>query len=108
MKITNGNQPPNVMEHRAKQQTDHADKAKAQSAADQSASKGMDGSVQLTERAQAMQKLQETISQLPDVDSARVNIIREAITNGEYQVNPKRIAEKILAFNDDGSVPGGS
>lgn len=56
-------------------------------------------SVSLTDTAARLQKLETTIAELPVVDAQRVEDIRSSIANGEYDVNPERIAEKMLGFD---------
>ena len=58
-------------------------------------------SVSLTDTAARLQRLATTIAELPVVDTQRVEEIRSSITNGEYDVNPERIAEKILSFDTE-------
>ena len=53
-------------------------------------------SVSLTDTAARLQKLESTIAELPVVDAQRVDSIRSAIAKGDYQVNPERIADKLL------------
>lgn len=55
-------------------------------------------SVSLTDTAARLQKLETTIAELPVVDSQRVEELRSAIANGEYEANPARIAEKLINF----------
>lgn len=56
-------------------------------------------SVSLTDTAARLQKLENTIAELPVVDTQRVEELRSAISNGEYQTNPTRIAEKLLGLD---------
>lgn len=55
-------------------------------------------SVSLTDTAARLQKLENTIAELPVVDSQRVEELRRAIANGEYEANPANIADKMLGF----------
>ena len=56
-------------------------------------------SISLTDTASRLQKLESTIAELPVVDTQRVEDIRNAIANGEYEVNPARVAEKMLSLD---------
>jgi negative regulator of flagellin synthesis FlgM len=56
-------------------------------------------SVSLTDTAARMQKLENTIAELPVVDTQRVEEIRNAIANGEYEINAENIAEKMLGLD---------
>jgi len=52
--------------------------------------------VSLTDTAARMRSLENTVSTMPVVDSQRVAEIKQAIMEGTYEINPERIAEKML------------
>jgi len=54
-----------------------------------------DGAVSLSDQAQTLSKLESQIKQLPDVDAEKVERIKQAITNGEFEINADRVASKI-------------
>jgi negative regulator of flagellin synthesis FlgM len=54
--------------------------------------------VQLTDTAAQLQKLEARLRTQPDVDAARVEALRQRIAAGEYQMDPGRIAAKLLRF----------
>ena len=54
--------------------------------------------VSLTPQAQQLRDLESRIADLPEVDSNRVNAIRDAIANGSYEIDANRIAEKLMQF----------
>lgn len=55
-----------------------------------------DDSVNLTDTASMLKKMEATLSTLPIVDQQRVDSIKQSILNGSFNVNPDRIAEKML------------
>ncbi|GAA6131676.1 flagellar biosynthesis anti-sigma factor FlgM [Halopseudomonas sabulinigri] len=55
-------------------------------------------SVSLSQQAQQLQAIEERLRELPEVDSERVNQIKQAIADGSYQVDSNRIADKLLSF----------
>lgn len=61
-------------------------------------------SVSLTDTAARLQKLENTIAELPVVDSQRVEDIRNAIASGEYEINSASIADKMLSFDAEQSA----
>ena len=57
-----------------------------------------DSQVKLSNQAQQLQAIEERLRELPEVDSARVEQIKQAIADGSYQVDSKRIADKLIAL----------
>ena len=55
-----------------------------------------DAKVQLSDKAQQLQAIEERLRELPEVDSARVERIRQAIADGSYQPDSRRIADKLI------------
>lgn len=54
--------------------------------------------VKLSDQAQQLQAIEERLRDLPEVDSARVEQIKQAIADGSYQVDSNRIADKLIAL----------
>ena len=54
-------------------------------------------SVSLSPQAQSISRLESAVANVPDVDSARIDAIREAIDSGQYQIDPEAIADSIIA-----------
>ena len=52
--------------------------------------------ISLTDTAARMRNLENTVASMPVVDSQRVAEIKQAIVEGTYEINPERIAEKML------------
>jgi negative regulator of flagellin synthesis FlgM len=57
--------------------------------------------VNITDQAKQLASLEQVLQSLPAVDEARVAEIRSAIQDGRYQVNPERIADKLLRFEQE-------
>lgn len=62
------------------------------------AASGVADTVHISSQAIDLQGLEAHISSLPDVDNSRVTELRTRIANGQYQVEPARLAGKILGF----------
>jgi len=52
----------------------------------------------LTSKASQLQQLEAQISNLPVVDTQRVQDVQHSIATGSLQVEPAQVAEKMLAF----------
>jgi len=57
-----------------------------------------EGQVKLSAQAQKLQAVEERLRELPVVDNERVVQIRQAISDGSYNVDSGRIADKLLAL----------
>ncbi len=56
--------------------------------------------VVLSTEAQNIARLQDKIASVSPVDSERVSEIKQAITEGRFSVNPERIAEAMLSYEE--------
>ena len=54
--------------------------------------------VSLTDMAARLKSLEHKLAEQPDVDQSRVDRVRGALARGEYQVNPDRVADKMMDF----------
>ncbi len=54
--------------------------------------------VHISAKAIDLQAVEAQLKDLPDVDSARVEELRNQINNGSYQVDSQRLADRIMAF----------
>jgi negative regulator of flagellin synthesis FlgM len=57
--------------------------------------------VQLTGTARSLAALEQSLHSLPAVDDKRVAAVKRRLDNGEYQVQPQRIADKLLHMESD-------
>ncbi len=55
--------------------------------------------VNLTSSAKLLERLDKTLATLPAIDSARVAEIKNAITNGEYQIDSVAIADAMIRLD---------
>ena len=76
-----------------------ADSSRATS--DSSAPSTQQDRVELSDGAKALRSLANEVADLPAVDSARVNDIRRAISEGRYHVDPVRLAQKFSELEHD-------
>ncbi|WJW74618.1 flagellar biosynthesis anti-sigma factor FlgM [Thiohalobacter sp. IOR34] len=54
--------------------------------------------ISLTPEAQKLRDLETSVAELPQVDSDRVNAVKTALANGTFEINPERIAGKMIDF----------
>lgn len=54
-------------------------------------------SVSLSTRARTLGKLEQAVAQSADVDTAKVDRVKQAIANGQYQINSSNIAGRMLS-----------
>ena len=58
-------------------------------------------SVRITDQARQLAALEQAVQSMPIVNEARVTEIRLAIEEGRYEVDPERIADKLLRMDQD-------
>lgn len=74
---------------------------KTQSDAGSAASTSQTGDhVTLTTSARSLQKLSDAVAQAPVVNSAKVSSVKQALANGTYQIDPARVADKMIQFEN--------
>ena len=57
--------------------------------------------VSLSQQGKAVSKLQKDMAASPAYDSAKVAAIKEAITNGSYKVDPDKLADNMIKFENE-------
>jgi negative regulator of flagellin synthesis FlgM len=57
--------------------------------------------VRLTSDARQASAIADRIATLPTIDRARVDAVSAAISRGEYRIDADRIAERMLALEQD-------
>ena len=57
--------------------------------------------VTLSQEAQTARDVESKIGEFPEVNAERVAHLRDALRNGEYEVDPARLAAKIVQFELD-------
>jgi len=54
--------------------------------------------VSLTDTAARLKALEHQLSNQPEIDSNRVSDVQNAISSGDYKVDPQRVADKMMDF----------
>lgn len=96
--ITSATSQPTTTRARTNEQTVTTPNGGSNSVVAPPSSRG--DTVQLSEAAQTLRDVERRLADTPDVDSARVESIRQQIDDGTYEINPDRIAERILDFDN--------
>ena len=74
------------------------DSASAQS---QTSSTGNGDTVSLTDMASRLKSLESKLETQPAIDQSRVDRVRDAISRGEFRIDPERVADKMMDFEAD-------
>jgi negative regulator of flagellin synthesis FlgM len=69
---------------------------RARPARDATPAAGSGAQVQLSALSSHLQKLEQTIADTPVVDSGKVQEIKDAISQGQFRVNPDKVADGLL------------
>ena len=54
--------------------------------------------VTLTDLAQQLRSIEQSLASQPVVDSQRVEVVTESLRNGDYDFSAERVAEKFMRF----------
>jgi negative regulator of flagellin synthesis FlgM len=74
------------------------DKSQGEAAAASAADSKAGDTVTLTNSARSLQKIEEAVAKTPVVNQAKVAAVKQAISNGTYQIDAGRVADKLLQF----------
>lgn len=58
-------------------------------------------SVSITDSARRLSALAQAVHDSPEVDTERVAELQQAIGNGQYTINPDRVADRLLQMEQD-------
>ncbi|WDL83979.1 flagellar biosynthesis anti-sigma factor FlgM [Aeromonas bestiarum] len=58
-------------------------------------------SVSLTNEAQQLQQMQKNLNSASTGNESRVESLKKAVANGEYQVNSEAVAKKMFSFESN-------
>ncbi len=76
-------------------------KRQEQAAERAGSSAGSGSNVQLTGASRSLAALEQSLHNLPAVDEQRVAAVKRRLDGGEYQINPQRVADKLLHMEND-------
>lgn len=73
----------------------------ASSASVDSSSRSVSDTVELSTAAQQLASLQYDLASIDAVDMGKVDEIKQAISNGSYKIDTQKIADSLLALEDE-------
>ncbi len=73
--------------------------AVAQDAVTQATEKKRGENLVLSDKAKALKDMENELKSKPDVDSDKVAKVKAALENGTYDLNPQKLAQKMLDFD---------
>jgi negative regulator of flagellin synthesis FlgM len=60
-----------------------------------------DADVKLTGAARNLAAIEQSVRNLPAVDELRVAAVKERLKSGSYEIDPQRVADKLLRLESD-------
>jgi negative regulator of flagellin synthesis FlgM len=66
-----------------------------------SSSTPADLSVHITSSARMLASLSQAVNNTPDINGSRVAAVQQAIASGQYEINPERIANRLVQLDQD-------
>lgn len=88
----------NINEGAGKTAVQNEQNAKSTDTKGRDTASGSGDSVNLTDTASMLKKMEASLSSVPVVDVKRVESVKQSIMNGSFNVDPGRIAEKMVNF----------
>ncbi len=68
----------------------------AQQADEKKPERVQDDRVSLSQESRQLQTAKQAVAQTPDIRSDKVDALKQAVTEGSYEVNPEKVAEKMI------------
>ena len=59
------------------------------------------GEVRLTGAARGLAAIEQSVRALPAVDELRVATVKQRLQDGSYQIDPQRVADRLLRLESD-------
>ena len=73
--------------------------------ADATRSSAAGDTVELTSRAKLLEQLEQRLSEVPEIDRAKVEAVRAAIENGDFVIDAEGIADALLRSEQELGKP---
>jgi negative regulator of flagellin synthesis FlgM len=75
--------------------------ARSNSASQSSAAAPQDAQGDKVSLSDTLSQLEQTLAEVPVVDAAKVDAIKQAIDDGSYQIDSQELARKMIDFEGD-------
>jgi negative regulator of flagellin synthesis FlgM len=63
-------------------------------------------SVEITDSARLLASLAQAVQDAPEIDPQRVQVLQQSIESGQYTINPERVADGLLQFEQSFGAAG--
>jgi negative regulator of flagellin synthesis FlgM len=63
-------------------------------------------SVSITDTARRLAALRDAVASMPEIDAGRVTALSQAIEQGQYAADPRKIADRLLQLERDLAAAG--
>ncbi|MEO7773965.1 MAG: flagellar biosynthesis anti-sigma factor FlgM [Steroidobacteraceae bacterium] len=57
--------------------------------------------IHITDTARTLASLEESMKKMPAVDEKKVTLVRDSLRDGNYKIDPQRVADKLLRMEQE-------
>lgn len=87
--------------NRREQRTENSASTKTGTTSTSQTKSSKNDAVSISNQSKAISEMQSQLASSPAFDNAKVQAIKEAITNGSYVVDPDKLAENMIKFEKE-------
>ncbi|MDT8404496.1 flagellar biosynthesis anti-sigma factor FlgM [Sulfuriflexus sp.] len=98
IEITGQNGNGKILSSRTERPEGNVSRDEATAAQQETGRSSTADTVSLTNTSAQLRSLENTLAELPVVDSQRVESIKQALADGSYEIDAQRIADKLISF----------
>jgi negative regulator of flagellin synthesis FlgM len=55
----------------------------------------------ITDTARTLASLEQSVKQMPAVDEKKIAMVRDSLRDGNYKIDPQRVADKLLRMEQE-------
>lgn len=57
--------------------------------------------IHITDTARTLASLEESVKKMPAVDEKKVTLVRDSLRDGNYKIDPQKVADKFLRMEQE-------